>query len=62
MKRITAMMLAAVMGLSLTACNASEKVSVLESAASTQAATLPEVPEGAITDESGSFVYDGPLR
>ncbi len=62
MKRITAMMLAAVMGLSLTACNASEKVSVLESTASTQPATLPEVPEGAITDASGSFVYDGPLR
>jgi len=51
----------------LTACNAnqSDGVSVLnqgQAIGSTEEATKPEVPEGAIVDESGDFVYTGLLQ
>lgn len=62
MRRWIGMLLTAATALSLSACGKPEQVSILESAQETQEYTLPEVPEGAITDESGSFVYDGPLQ
>lgn len=72
MKKILTAVLCAGLALFMTACGGSkdEGKSVLENAGAipaptegqTESATLPEVPEGAIVDESGSFVYTGPLR
>ncbi|MDE7122381.1 MAG: hypothetical protein K2O42_09505, partial [Oscillospiraceae bacterium] len=51
---------------SMTGCSAEQKqdVSVLSGnqPIATEPATKPEVPEGAIVDESGDFVYTGKLQ
>lgn len=68
MKKVLILSLCAVLALGMTACDdgaesaadSSSAESSADSAAATE--TLPEVPEGAIADESGSFVYTGPLQ
>ncbi len=70
MKKLMILSLCAVLALGMTACE-TESGSETESAGSMaessaesadETTTLPEVPEGAIADESGSFVYTGPLQ
>ncbi len=62
MKRILVYTLCAAMALTSAACGAKDTGSTAETAAPTESATLPEIPEGAITDESGSFFYAGELK
>ncbi len=69
-QKITAMLLCAAVLPVLSGCDGSGQPDAdTETAAPTEAAsasaeteTLPEIPEGAIADASGSFVYTGPLR
>lgn len=63
MKKLFAITLLTALCFSLTACGERENSSIAETDEKTATnETLPEVPEGAIVDESGTFVYTGPLR
>ncbi|MBR2913180.1 MAG: hypothetical protein IKC40_04605 [Oscillospiraceae bacterium] len=62
MKKFLTITIASALLLSLTACGEEEQSSGASDTKSTTAETLPEVPEGAIVDESGTFVFTGPLR
>lgn len=63
MKKFLTVSLISVLLLSMTSCkNAEQGNADASDPKSTEAATLPEVPEGAIVDESGTFVFTGPLR
>lgn len=62
MKKFLTIAIASALLLSLTACGKAEQSSGASDTKSTTAEMLPEVPEGAIVDESGTFVFTGPLR
>lgn len=65
MKKILTLFLCMSFALGMTACEDAEKAeSIVETEAATSAETetRPEVPEGAIADESGTFIYTGPLQ
>ncbi len=63
MKKFLAVSLLAALLLSMTACGKGmQESSDASDTLSSATETLPEVPEGAIVDESGTFVFTGPLR
>ncbi len=65
MKKLSALAVLTVLTLGMTACGdgqASDSVASRNDSAPIATETLPEVPEGAIVDASGTFVYTGPLR
>ncbi len=60
-RRITLFLLCLGAVLCMTGCGGNTE-SVPDSTAETEVPTKPEVPEGAIVDESGDFVYTGLLK
>lgn len=60
MKKILSLTLCAVLALGMTACEQRAESSA-DSSAETTAESRPEIPEGAIADASGTFIYTGML-